>query len=36
MTVESISAGLGTGLLVAAFALALHIGHCAWFAVNCF
>lgn len=36
MTVESISAGLGTGFLVAAFALALHIGHCAWFAVNCF
>ena len=36
MTIESMSAGLATGLLVAGLALALHIGHCAWFAVNCF
>ena len=36
MNIETMSTGLATGLLVAGFALALHIGHCAWFAVSCF
>ncbi len=36
MNIESMTASLATGVLIAALAISLHIGHCVWFAVDCF
>jgi hypothetical protein len=36
MNIETIAASLTTGALVAGLAISLKIGHCVWFAVDCF
>jgi hypothetical protein len=36
MHIESLTESLTTGVLIAGLAISLHIGHCVWFAVDCF
>jgi hypothetical protein len=35
MCVETISASLAAGILIAAVAMTFYFGHCVWFAVDC-
>jgi hypothetical protein len=36
MCIKSMTASVAAGALIAGLALSLYVGHCVWFAVDCF
>jgi len=35
MDIETMTANFAAGVLIAGLVIALHVGHCFWFAVDC-